>query len=125
MHLLIAAQLVLISIIDLKSHLIHNRSLAVLALLLSCADDFQLRNFVIGTLFILPLCALTRCGGGDTKLLLVLAGFVAPNNLHGEQLWIFTVIISVQLLFALWRKRSHIALAPALCIPVAVSYLVL
>ena len=115
---------------DIRDHIISNRALLVLAILLLVEREGFLMNLSISaTAALLLLAVPAALGGGDIKLLLLLIWF-APHSLFSiRYLMMLLLIIFLQLLALLalrarssWRD-THIPLAPALLLPILAIHL--
>ena len=115
-----------ISLYDLRHHRITNPSVVIISMLLFFEGDFQI-YFLSGILFLAPLLVLGifgGLGGGDVKLLLVVALVAIPVEAISTFLAFLVLAISILTIFTIAvrkRLRGNIALAPAIC----ASYLAL
>ena len=113
-----------ISYIDLKSHRISNRSLALgfplfLTLAYVQGQSLYLKSALLCAA-ISPLLIKAKIGAGDVKLLILLALFFLPNTLliWSDFLSLFSTISVALILHTGLKERtlqSSIALAPAIC----------
>jgi Flp pilus assembly protein protease CpaA len=117
---------IFISLFDLRHHRITNLSVVIISILLFVEGDFQI-HFLSGFLFLAPLLVLGifgGLGGGDVKLLLVVALVAIP--VEAISTFLVFLLLAISILTALTiavrrRLRGNIALAPAIC----ASYLAL
>lgn len=111
---------VYISLFDLRHHKITNLSVVLISVLLFIEGDFHV-YFLTGILFIGPLLLLGifgGLGGGDVKLLIVVALLAIPVGSISTYLTILVVAISILTaltIAARMRLRGNIALGPAIC----------
>lgn len=120
----IALVLTLIALIDLKTHLIYHRFLLLLSLLYFFNETFNWKALLVAIPLLFTLAMVTRCGGGDVKLGLVLAAFQWPQISQSRYLFGFLATLIPHLLWALLRRESRIALAPSITLPLAYLSLV-
>ena len=112
---------------DLRSHIISNRSLLILAIplaLLYEGSSFAYSFFA--SLILIILAVTTSLGGGDVKLLFLLI-WLMPHQLFSFRYWtIFLAVALTQLLSARMRpgwKAANIPIAPAILLPLVASNL--
>lgn len=120
----IALVLILIALIDLKTHLIYHRFLLLLSVLYFFNEAFNWKALLVAIPLLFTLAMVTRCGGGDVKLGLVLAAFQWPQISQSRYLFGFLATLIPHLLWALLRRESRIALAPSITLPLAYLSLV-
>ena len=118
--MLTALILVVISYIDIKSRRIPNVwVLGLLIITISKGDvKFDFEFFLVSTLCIAAFTAISRCGFGDTKLVLVIANILIGRYLIGEYLLYVFAISSLSIALHVIHHRGikgDIAFAPALC----------
>ncbi|MCX6444406.1 MAG: prepilin peptidase [Actinobacteria bacterium] len=124
----VAIVLVVISIVDLRTHIIPNVSVLVLSLLLYIFQPTGVRIFASITFLLisLSLVKLVDIGGGDIKLITALIAFAHPgitvSTYLWESLWCALVLILLHRFFS--RNWSgNIALGPAICVPFLITLL--
>ncbi len=109
-----------ISINDWFTHRISNRSITIIALLLLLHGSFRfylLSGLVIFSIFLLA-GALGGLGGGDIKLLSVVALCAIPTDeIYQFLVYLLAFATCLMILIALVRKtmRGSVAFAPAIC----------
>ena len=118
--MLTALILVVISYIDIKSRRIPNVwVLGLLIITISKGDvKFDFEFFLVSSLCIAALTAISGCGFGDTKLALVIANILIGRYLIGEYLLYVFAISSLSIALHVIHHRGikgDIAFAPALC----------
>jgi Flp pilus assembly protein protease CpaA len=124
MFLALCAISVYISLVDLKTKKITNRSLVVSALIFSAISiigfsDIHLRS-ILFFLLISPILICFGIGAGDVKLLLLLSVFFIPFSLTALSDFLVGLSVMSAILIILHRARSKssnasIAFAPAIC----------
>lgn len=124
MDYVITLVLILIAIIDLKTHLIHHRFLFLLSVLYFFNEAFNWKALLVAMPLLFTFALVTRCGGGDVKLGLVLAAFQWPQISQSRYLFGFLAVLLPHLLWAILRRESRIALAPSISLPLAYMSLV-
>jgi Flp pilus assembly protein protease CpaA len=112
--------LLLIASYDLWRHRIPNVLLLSLALSVLLREDVQMQLTYAIAVTLLALFAYWSfgLGGGDVKLLFIIALFLTPADRISEYWTLFSIIGLVLTLLAWLKERSlsgNIALAPALC----------
>lgn len=109
-----------IAFYDAKYHRIPNKAIGLLLVvsILHFHRSFDLRYFVLSTAGTTFFTAMSRCGLGDTKLLLVILNAVIPSDEVGRYLYCLLALTIAHLIFQITLIRSlrgNIAFAPALC----------
>ena len=118
--------LIYICVRDLRSHIISNRAILVLSVVMLPSTGFEVR-WIWGVLTFLGLLAaglVLDLGGGDIKLISSLVLFGDINFSLIEYLEISTAIAAIHLLIDYARKGSftgNLALAPTICLPMLFS----
>ena len=118
--MLTALILVVISYIDIKSRRIPNVWVLGLLIITIRKGDvkFDFEFFLVSSLCIAAFTAISRCGFGDTKLVLVIANILIGRYLIGEYLLYVFAISSLSIALHVIHHRGikgDIAFAPALC----------
>jgi len=126
MHFAVLTILAWIALVDLRNHLITNKSVMVLAIASLATTDLQsytFRDHLYVVIFVLSvaifLSIFCGLGMGDVKLLGVLAIFVLPTQADAYLIFLLTVAVtaSTHALFLSrgdFRKSLQIPLAPAI-----------
>jgi Flp pilus assembly protein protease CpaA len=124
----VAIVLVVISIVDLRTHIIPNISVLALSLLLHIFQPAGVRILAPLTFLLisLSLVKLVSIGGGDLKLITALIAFAHPgialSTYLWQSLWCATLLILLHRFFS--RNWSgNIALGPAICMPFLITLL--
>ena len=124
----VAILLVIISIVDFRTHTISNISVLSLSIALYILEPEGVRIYLsVFFLFIsLLLVKLVNIGGGDIKLITALIAFAHPDitvmNYLWQSLWCSMLLILAHRFFS--RKWSgNIALGPAICVPFIIALL--
>lgn len=115
-----------IAIKDLRDHIITNVSLMTLScsLLFSFKGSTKISLACATFLFLILLSFITDLGGGDIKLITLLALFAEINYPLMQYMAISTALVSIQILIAgikNGRISTRVALAPSICIPLIYS----
>lgn len=105
---------------DLRHHRISNSSLVVLITfsVASIGNLFKPIYFVATLLVICLFTFVSRCGYGDSKLLMIVVNFIIPSAEVADFLCYLLVSSSFVVSCHLMRNRSwqgDIAFAPAIC----------
>jgi Flp pilus assembly protein protease CpaA len=112
---------------DLRTHIISNRSLFFLTIpLTSLFESVPLRSALVASLFLSLLAVVTKIGGGDVKLLLLLIWTSSPQLFSFEYWRLFLAVALVLLLiFGLRsdRQEPDIPMAPAILLPLVAIHL--
>jgi Flp pilus assembly protein protease CpaA len=126
MHFAVLTILAWIALVDLRTHLITNKSVMVLAIASLATTDLQsytFRDHLFVVIFVLSvsifLSIFCGLGMGDVKLLGVLAIFVLPTQADAYLIFLLTVAVtaSTHAIFLFrgdLRKSLQIPLAPAI-----------
>ena len=118
--------LIYISLHDLRTHFISNRSLILLSISLYLTFDGEI-HLVYGLLALLLLVGLgfvVSIGGGDIKLIVVLLLFGDVAFSIDSYLAISMAVGCSHLLISFFRNRNlsgYLALAPTICTPMLLS----
>jgi Flp pilus assembly protein protease CpaA len=118
--MLTALILVIISYIDIRFRRVPNVLVLGLLIIAICEGDvkFDYEFFLVSSLCIAAFTAISRCGFGDTKLVLVIANILIGRYLIGEYLLYVVAISSLSIALHVIQHRGikgDIAFAPALC----------
>ena len=118
--------LIYISLQDLRTHIISNRSLILLSISLYLTLDREI-HLVYGLLALFIFAALglvVSIGGGDIKLIVVLLLFGDVAISIDRYLAISMAVGCSHLLMSYLRNRNfsgYLALAPTICMPMLLS----
>jgi Flp pilus assembly protein protease CpaA len=112
--------LLLISIFDLKFHRIPNPLLTLLLVfsVFQIHLDVNLTYFFFTTASAIFFTHVSRCGYGDTKLVIVLLNLIVPRSQLMNYLCALVICSAISIGLHLIRNRSlrgELAFAPALC----------
>ena len=112
--------LLLISVFDLKFRRIPNPLLALLIVfsVFQVHPDVNLTYFFFTTASALVFTHVSRCGYGDTKLVIVLLNLVVPRSQLTNYLCALVICSAISMSLHLIRNRSlrgEFPFAPALC----------
>ena len=119
--MLTALILVVISYMDIKSRRIPNvwvLGLLIITIISKGDVEFDFEFFLVSSLCIAAFTAISGCGFGDTKLVLVIANILIGRYLIGEYLLYVFAISSLSIALHVIHHRGikgDIAFAPALC----------
>lgn len=124
---LVLISLTFIAVYDYRFHIIKNWSLfSLLLLLLFKPEPPELSILALGLAAIALFAIISRMGGGDVKLLVILFCFKGSELLIPEMLIFSTCTLALSIFVEYLRDRripEKIALAPAIAIAFSLSYL--
>lgn len=127
MSLGVIALSLFITVDDLQNHRIRHMSLLLLAVPLLIASHMStLHSILFASLFLLFITALTKLGGGDLKLFLLLFVSQGAIVISLDYLQWFLLACTVEVsIFAILRRSfgGSIPLAPAILAPFILCYL--
>lgn len=116
-----------ITVDDLQNHRIRHMSLLLLAVPLLIASHMSsLHSILFASLFLIFITALTKLGGGDLKLFLLLFVSQGAVVISRDYIQWFLMVCSVEVcLYAIVRRsfQGSIPLAPAILAPFLALYL--
>jgi len=124
MFLALCAISAYISLVDLKTKKITNRSLVISALIFSAISIVKFSEIHLGSVLLVllfsPIMIYFGIGAGDVKLLVLLSVFFIPFSLTALSDFLVGLSVMSAILIILHRARSKssnasIAFAPAIC----------